>query len=108
MQHRQELLVLNRCRAPACIPSQRTFFLLSAVGRAGVLRSLPRPPASLSPAPLPDGTLQKLFMTRALWGVGSTSPYGHDDRSINLRHVILGHGGEAQVARDDSINYRIR
>src|SRR5260370_15071541 len=47
-----------------------------------------------------NGTTQKLFMTRALWGVGSTSPYGHDGRSINLREVILRHGGEAQAARD--------
>src|SRR5216684_7141232 len=31
MQHRQELLVLNRCRASACIPSPRTVFVLSAV-----------------------------------------------------------------------------
>jgi cytochrome c peroxidase len=48
-----------------------------------------------------NGTTQKLFMTRALWGVGSTSPYGHDGRSINLREVILRHGGEAQAARDN-------
>src|SRR5258708_38258328 len=47
-----------------------------------------------------DGTTQKLFMTRALWGVGSTAPYGHDGRSINLREVILRHGGEAQAARN--------
>jgi hypothetical protein len=39
-------------------------------------------------------------MTEPLWGVGSTAPYGHDGRSINLREVILRHGGEAQVARD--------
>ncbi len=47
-----------------------------------------------------DGTIQKEFLTRALWGVGSTSPYGHDGRSINLTEVILRHGGEAQSARD--------
>ena len=45
-----------------------------------------------------DGTFQKEFMTRPLWGVGSTSPYGHDGRSINLTEVILRHGGEAQSA----------
>ena len=33
-------------------------------------------------------------------GVGSTAPYGHDGRSINLTEVILRHGGEAQEARD--------
>ena len=40
------------------------------------------------------------FLTTPLWGVGSTAPYGHDGRSINLMEVILRHGGEAQTARD--------
>jgi CxxC motif-containing protein (DUF1111 family) len=39
-------------------------------------------------------------MTLPLWGVGSTAPYGHDGRSINLTEVILRHGGEAQAERD--------
>lgn len=43
-----------------------------------------------------DGTTQKLFLTTPLWGVGTTSPYGHDGRSINLTEVILRHGGEAR------------
>ena len=47
-----------------------------------------------------DGTMQTQFMTTPLWGVGTTAPYGHDGRSINLREVILRHGGEAQAARD--------
>jgi hypothetical protein len=47
-----------------------------------------------------DGTLQKQFLTRALWGVGTTSPYGHDGRSINLHEVILRHGGESLVSRN--------
>ena len=47
-----------------------------------------------------DGSYQKRFLTTALWGVGSTSPYGHDGRSTNLHEVILRHGGEAQPARD--------
>jgi hypothetical protein len=47
-----------------------------------------------------DGTTQKTFLTRPLWGVGSTAPYGHDGRSITLSEVILRHGGEAQVQRD--------
>jgi Di-haem oxidoreductase, putative peroxidase len=47
-----------------------------------------------------DGTLQTQFLTRALWGVGSTGPYGHDGRSIDLEEVILRHGGEAQASRD--------
>ena len=47
-----------------------------------------------------DGTINKLFLTTALWGVGSTPTYGHDGRSINLTEVILRHGGEAQASRD--------
>jgi len=47
-----------------------------------------------------DGTMQTLFMTEPLWGVGSTAPYGHDGRSVNLQEVILRHGGEAQSQRD--------
>lgn len=47
-----------------------------------------------------DGTYQTQFLTRPLWGVGTTGPYGHDGRSITLTDVILRHGGEAQAARD--------
>ena len=47
-----------------------------------------------------DGTFQTEFLTEALWGVGSTAPYGHDGRSINLEEVILRHGGEATASRD--------
>lgn len=47
-----------------------------------------------------DGTLQTQFLTRPLWGVGSTGPYGHDGRSMTLNDVILRHGGEAQASRD--------
>ena len=47
-----------------------------------------------------DGTMQKQFMTRALWGVGTKSSLGHDGRSISLDAVILRHGGEAQASRD--------
>jgi hypothetical protein len=47
-----------------------------------------------------DGTVTTQFMTTALWGVGSTAPYGHDGRSPTLEDVILRHGGEAQAARD--------
>ena len=44
--------------------------------------------------------MQTQFLTRPLWGVGSTGPYGHDGRSITLNDVILHHGGEAQASRD--------
>ena len=47
-----------------------------------------------------NGSMQKMFMTTPLWGVGSTAPYGHDGRSMTLMDVILRHGGEAQSSRD--------
>jgi len=47
-----------------------------------------------------NGTLQTKFLTRALWGVASTGPYGHDGRSISLDEVILRHGGEAKGSRN--------
>ena len=47
-----------------------------------------------------NGTLQTKLLTTPLWGVGTTAPYGHDGRSINLKEVILRHGGEAQTAGD--------
>jgi Di-haem oxidoreductase, putative peroxidase len=47
-----------------------------------------------------DGSLQTTFLTRPLWGVGSTGPYGHDGRSMTLHEVILRHGKEAQASRD--------
>jgi hypothetical protein len=46
-----------------------------------------------------DGSLRREFVTEPLWGVGSTPPYGHDGRSIDLEQVILRHGGEAERSR---------
>jgi hypothetical protein len=51
-----------------------------------------------------DGTTRREFLTTALWGVGSTSPYGHDGRSMTLTEVILRHGGEAQASRNAFAN----
>ena len=47
-----------------------------------------------------DGSFQRQFLTRPLWGVATTAPYGHDGRSISLTEVILRHGGDAQTARN--------
>ena len=44
--------------------------------------------------------MQTQFLTRPLWGVGTSGPYGHDGRSITLTDVILRHGGEALAARN--------
>lgn len=42
-----------------------------------------------------DGARITMHVTEPLWGVGSSAPYGHDGRSINLDAVIRRHGGEA-------------
>lgn len=47
-----------------------------------------------------DGGFVTQFVTEPLWGVGTTAPYGHDGRSVNLEEVVLRHGGEAQASRD--------
>ena len=39
------------------------------------------------------------FMTRGLWGIGSTPPYMHDGRATTLTEAILEHGGEGQAAQ---------
>jgi hypothetical protein len=45
------------------------------------------------------GTLNTLWRTPALWGVGSGFPWGHDGRSLTLEDAVLRHGGEAAAAR---------
>jgi hypothetical protein len=43
--------------------------------------------------------MQNTFLTTPLWGVGTTAPYGHDGRSIDLYDAIRRHGGEADESR---------
>jgi cytochrome c peroxidase len=50
--------------------------------------------------------MQKTFITRPLWGVGSSAPYGHDGRSVTLDDVIRRHGGESQRSRDAYVRLR--
>jgi di-heme oxidoreductase (putative peroxidase) len=50
-----------------------------------------------------SGNLRREFLTTALWGVGSTGPYGHDGRSMTLEEVIRRHGGEALQARNNFV-----
>ena len=45
------------------------------------------------------GTGASVFLTRNLWGVGSTGPYLHDGRATTLTEAILEHGGEAAASR---------
>jgi len=40
------------------------------------------------------------FITKELWGVGSTPPYLHDGRATTLTEAILLHGAAAQIIRD--------
>jgi hypothetical protein len=46
------------------------------------------------------GTGASVFMTRNLWGVGSTAPYLHDGRATTLTEAIIEHGGEAAASRN--------
>ena len=52
-----------------------------------------------------DGTVIRRFKTAPLWGIGSTSPYGHDGASLDLEDVIRRHGGEAssEIAAYESL-----
>ncbi|MDH3594088.1 MAG: hypothetical protein OEM93_04480 [Rhodospirillales bacterium] len=46
------------------------------------------------------GTGASVWLTKELWGVGSTAPYLHDGRATTLTEAILEHGGEAAGSRD--------
>lgn len=43
---------------------------------------------------------RNVFMTTELWGVASTSPYGHRGDMTTLAEVIDAHGGQARSSRD--------
>ena len=45
------------------------------------------------------GTGSSVWLTKELWGVGSTAPYLHDGRATTLTEAILAHGGEAKRSR---------
>jgi cytochrome c peroxidase len=42
----------------------------------------------------------EFFLTRKLWDVGNTAPYGHRGDLTTITEAILMHGGEARFARD--------
>jgi hypothetical protein len=46
------------------------------------------------------GTVNRVWRTPMLWGVGSGFPWGHDGQSMTLEDAILRHGGEAQSSHD--------
>jgi hypothetical protein len=47
------------------------------------------------------GTGASVFLTRNLWGAGSTAPYMHDGRATTLTEAILEHGGEGAASRSN-------
>lgn len=46
------------------------------------------------------GTGASVWITKELWGVGSTGPYLHDGRATTVTEAILEHGGEALASRN--------
>jgi len=56
------------------------------------------PAAEFTIAPFPRPTAQ--FLTRKLWNVGNTAPYGHRGDLTTLTEAINFHGGEARTSRD--------
>jgi hypothetical protein len=45
------------------------------------------------------GTVNTLWRTAPLWGVGSSFPWGHDGASLTLEDAILRHDGEGAAAK---------
>lgn len=45
------------------------------------------------------GTVNTVWRTAPLWGVGSGFPWGHDGHSLSLEDIIARHGGEADASR---------
>ena len=46
-----------------------------------------------------DSSIQTLWRTAPLWGVGSGLPWGHDGASLTLEHVIGRHDGEGAASK---------
>jgi len=42
----------------------------------------------------------EFFLTRKLWDVGNSAPYGHRGDLTTITEAILAHGGEARATRD--------
>jgi hypothetical protein len=50
------------------------------------------------------GTVNTLWRTPMLWGVGSGFPWGHDGASLTIENAILRHGGEAASSKTAWVN----
>ena len=49
---------------------------------------------------VPKARPRTQFLTRRLWDVGNTDPYGHRGDLTTLTDAIFFHGGEARASRD--------
>ena len=47
-----------------------------------------------------NGVSTREFLTRKLWDVGSSAPYGHRGDLTTITSAILAHGGEGRASRD--------
>ena len=56
------------------------------------------PAAAFTEPPLPRPLRQ--FLTRKLWDVGNTAPYGHRGDLTTITEAINFHGGEGRASRD--------
>ncbi len=56
------------------------------------------PAAAFTHPPRPRPTRE--FLTRKLWDVGSSAPYGHRGDLTTMTEAIYFHGGEARTSRD--------
>lgn len=52
----------------------------------------------LLPQGRPEGS--EFFITRKLWDIGNSAPYGHRGDLTTIADAILAHGGEARGSRD--------
>ncbi|MCB1564510.1 MAG: hypothetical protein KDI78_02535, partial [Xanthomonadales bacterium] len=50
------------------------------------------------------GISTRQFLTRKLWDVGNSAPYGHRGDLTTLTEAIEAHGGEARASRDAFVN----
>jgi hypothetical protein len=49
----------------------------------------------------------EFFITRKLWDVGNSAPYGHRGDLTTLTEAILAHGGEARESRDEFVRLSV-
>ena len=54
---------------------------------------------------VPQGGIDtRQFLTRKLWDVGNSAPYGHRGDLTTITEAIEAHGGEARASRDAFVN----